>query len=149
MIKGRKHKPCGYTMIPSPATISVEILFRNTTASWVVSLIAWTDSSQQFCLSSWSQDASWQVQPGLGLQRNKARSAGRGWGPTRQQPAVEQEPEKGETECCAEVLGPKLIPGKISPQCSSNIMAPRKGGKWPWCGLLMLVITLHHHLGRD
>lgn len=38
MIKGRKHKPCGYTMIPSPATISVEILFRNTTASWVVSL---------------------------------------------------------------------------------------------------------------
>lgn len=80
---------------------------------------------------------------------NKARSAGRGWGPARQDPAVEQDPERRETECWAEGLEPKRIPGRILPQCSSHRMAPRKVGEWPWCGLFILVITFHHHHGRD
>lgn len=71
------------------------------------------------------------------------------WRTLRQDPEMEQEPEKGRTECWAEVLEPKLIQGKMFYQSSRNIALL---GRWE-SGLGMGLSSLSFHSltlrGRD
>lgn len=67
------------------------------------------------------------------------------WRTLRQDPEIEQEPEKGRTECWAEVLEPKLIQGKVFYQRSRHTGLLRR---WE-SGSFISVLTFHDPQGRD